>query len=352
MIQQTKILPVSGNYPGYFVSEEGKVFHWDRELKPIGKKGGASRVKLKTPEGQWTRIAIAKLVAFSFIPNPKAYTHIVFKDRDKSNNHHTNIAWVSASQAITFNNHYVDTYEQLLSIAETPKKEPAYIDPGRVPIHGYPNFFISPKGIIYRGNRIIRPSAKKGKSLKARLWIKQAGERKMSWPGLATLVATHFIPNPKNHRYIIFKDRNNHNCTKENIAWVDGETFAWYSGITKNCKGRKKIVVEKDEAIKKCTNIYLREYYKTGDEEWLHYCWQEMEKQVTHSHWPKHRSDLYLYFVDRAKRFSILGSPLGLMLSHLKSLLAKEYKEISPHLPAALLHKTDISLRNNVDCYD
>lgn len=351
-MKKARLLPV-GSYPGYFVSEDGKVYRWDRELKPLVKKGGAARVKLKSESGGWTKVAIAKLVAQSFIPNPKEHTYIIFKDRNKDNNHYSNIAWVSHSQAITCNNYYVESYEELLAIVELPKKEPLFIDPDRVPVEGYPNFFITPTGTIYRGNRIIKPSDKKGHSLKARLWVKKNGERVHSWPGLATLIAQHFIPNPKGHKYIIFKDRNNRNCVRDNIAWVDGETFAWYSGITKQrLGGRKKIVLEREEAIKKCTNIYLKEYYKTGDEEWLKYCWEEMEKKVVHAHWAAHRSDLYLYFFDRAKRFSILGSPLGLLLSHLKSLLAGAYKEFSPHLPTKLLMQTDISLRSNVDNYE
>ena len=175
------------------------------------------------------------------------------------------------------------------------------------------------------------------------------GKRKYSWPGLATLIASHFIPNPKNHQYIIFKDRNNQNCVRENIAWVDGETFAWYSGITKNCKGRGKIVLEREHAIKLCSDVYLKEYYKTLDESWLHHCWQEIEKRVTHFYWNVYRSELYLYFIDRAKRFSITKDPLGLLLGYIKGLKAKLRKEISPDIPYALLVKTDESLRE-INC--
>lgn len=57
-----------------------------------------------------------------------------------------------------------------------------------------------------------------------------------------------------------FKDRDHHNCHKNNIAWVDAQTLAYYSGLFNFHKGRKKIVVDRQEAIRTCTTPTLFPY--------------------------------------------------------------------------------------------
>jgi len=127
------------------------------------------------------------------------------------------------------------------------------------------------------------------------------------------LLAEHFISNPKNHRHIIFKDRNNHNCIVENIAWVDRQTFMYYAGLTKFQTGRKKVVVDRNEAIRICSDVYLKQYYKTLDEYWLVKGWKQVEAKVKVADWEHLKSESYMYFIDRAKRFSILKNPVGLI---------------------------------------
>lgn len=92
-------------------------------------------------------------------------------------------------------------------------------------------------------------------------------------------MATAFIPNPKRHEYIIFKDRNNQNCCKENITWIDGETFIYYCGIYHE-PDTSKIVLEREEAIRICTNQLLRNYYEILDTYWLEQSWQDIEERL------------------------------------------------------------------------
>lgn len=179
---------------------------------------------------------------------------------------------------------------------------------------------------------------KKGKSIKVRIWQ----HNKYLFFGLAKLVAEHFIPNPNHYTKVIFKDRDNHNCHADNIAWVDGETFIYYSGIY---IGGKKKVLTREEAIRQCTNIYLRRYYVTLDESWLHECWHELEKKITLFNWHNYRSECYMYFIDRARCCSLLGDPLGLILLYVKGVRANFYREISADMPVSLVLKTDECLR-------
>lgn len=328
--------PVPG-FAGYTVTENGDVFCSGVLLRRLKNKCRAARVRVKDPAGKSVRIAIAKLLAVTFIPNPRNHSRIIFKDRDKDNCTVSNIQWVSAGEFIRFVNGYTERAD--LFGAPKPRREPDWIDPARVPLNGFPGYYITPAGVCYKGDKIMKPVVKKGKSLKVR--IRQGGCDQSF--GLAKLVAEHFVPKPgKGCRYIVFKDRNCRNCRSDNIAWVDGETFTYYCGIH---IGSKKQVLPREQAIQQCKDMYLRNYYQTLDESWLHECWNALEKKITLSDWKNYRSECYLYFFDRAKRFSILGNPLGLMLQYMKGVRAKLDKEISPYMPLDAVLKTDESLR-------
>jgi hypothetical protein len=216
-----------------------------------------------------------------------------------------------------------------------------------VGVNGYPDYFISPKGIVYKGDKAVRLIRKKGKSIKVKLRLDSWPAKQYKWYGLATLLAEHFIPNPKKCKKIIFKDRNNQNCVMENIAWVDGETFVFYSGLNQAATKRKKIVLDRYEAAKVCTDMYLKKYYETLDEMWLQECWAVVEKEMTDfKNWHNYRSETYLYFMDRAKRFSLVRKPTGLLRIYMKGLKVALYKEISCHLPLGKMVQVDESLRN------
>lgn len=324
-------------YPGYSITADGEVFGGNYLLKASQSPGRAARVKVKDSERKTIRIAIAKLIALAFIPNPNNHSKIIFKDRNKNNCTVDNILWVSTGEFTRFVNGHAES-DNLLGLPRR-RREPDWIDPSRVPLQGYPGYYITAAGVVYKKDRIVKPVVKKDKSLKVR--IRQGGRDKFF--GLAKLVAKHFILNPRNHRYVIFKDRNNHNCHVGNIAWVDAETFTFYCGIH---VGVKKIVLPREEAIRRCTDIYLRNYYKTLDESWLHDCWAEVEGRIKRPDWDACRSECYMYFIDRARRFSLLRDPVGLMLVYMKGVKAKIRKEISPYMPVAAVRQTDESLRN------
>jgi hypothetical protein len=335
-------VPIPG-FPGYYITLCGKVYSKDKLLTPQQCCNKANRIKVKSSSGVLERHTVAWLMATTFIPNLSKLPKVVFIDKIKSNCTVENLRWVSLEDYYC----YYRSFPDILG-APTPKKkaEPVWIDPERVPVEGFEGYFISPKGIVYKGNRIIKPRIKKGKSLKVSLVIPGTVPIARKHLGLAKLIAQHFIPNPQKHPYIIFKDHNNQHCWKENIAWVDGETFIYYCGIYHK-PGTGKIVLEREEAIQLCTNQLLKNYYETLDSYWLERSWENVEERLKGVYkWASFRSDCYIYFMDRVERFSIIKDPVGLLWAYLKGLKAKLRQEISYDIPIKALLKTDECLRN------
>jgi len=49
------------------------------------------------------------------------------------------------------------------------------------------------------------------------------------------LIATKYVPNPENYKYVIFKDKNKRNCAASNLLWSDRKT----EGINPTIQVRK-----------------------------------------------------------------------------------------------------------------
>ena len=75
---------------GYFVSSMGRVRHGERMLKP--QKKGVDYTGLRI-RGKY--IAVHRIVAQAFIPNPEGLPEVNHKDGDKRNNAVENLEWVS-----------------------------------------------------------------------------------------------------------------------------------------------------------------------------------------------------------------------------------------------------------------
>ncbi|MFT3703020.1 MAG: HNH endonuclease [Agriterribacter sp.] len=336
--------PVAG-YEDYYVTKDGTVYFQDRILCKKRSKGKAERVELRDGYANKKLITVARLVATAFISNPQGFEHVIFKDGDKRNINIENLRWLSRDDFYS-RKHRNRSSDELLGVTQVKKTKTVWIDPERIPVQGFVGYYITPSGTVYKGNRLLKPNIRKGKALIIRLKPTEAGSGEYKCLGLATLVAIHFLPNPRSHVHIIFKDRDHHHCHVDNIAWVDSQTFAYYSGLFKFHTGRRKIVLEREKAIELCTDECLKYYYKTLDEEWLETAWIKIEASLTNlSDWSHHRSECYMYFIDRARRFSIIKSSLGLTISHLKTLRIKQKQEISPDIPFGILLQTDESMR-------
>jgi hypothetical protein len=301
----------------------------------------SARVKLRNADGRHIKISIAKLVALSFIPNPCNHPSVIFKDRNKNNFSKDNLQWVSRADFSRFISNSLWNADLLGTPVVKKEKPPVWIDPERVEIQDMPGYYISPSGLVYRGDQLIKPCYRKGRAPIVKFRIKDSPPS-YRYFGLASLIATHFIPNPRQYRYIIFKDRNSQNCVEGNIAWVDAETFTYYCT---GHKGGKKLVLDRENAIRKCADEHLKMYYKTLDEYWLHECWKKVEKTIMVKNWEAYRAECYLYFLDRAKRFSLLNNPTGMLVFHIRGLHQKLRNEISPDIPFAKLLRSDESLR-------
>ncbi len=340
--------PIPG-YKDHWITPDGKVYAGNRCLNILEGKGRrAHRVRIRNSEGKLMSLTVAKLVALTFIPNPENHPKVIFKDHDLLNCTVDNLQWVSRSNWNRFVSGSTENADLLGP--PKPKKEKPYvwIDPERVELPDFPGYYVTQQGVIYHGDKILKAICRRGNAPVVKLRIPGTAAGIYRFCGLATLVAENFIPNPRHYKRIIFKDRNNQNCTATNIAWVDQETYTYYCTAH---KGGKKLVIDREEAIRQCTDQYLKMYYKTLDEYWLHECWNEVEKEIYVYDWEEFRSDCYIYFLDRAKRFSILKKPAGMLAMHIKGLREKLRKEISPDMPFSRLVATDESLRHTRDYY-
>ncbi|WP_052733055.1 HNH endonuclease [Hymenobacter terrenus] len=86
------------NYPNYYITDCGRVFstNINRFLKPSIKTGYRS-VSLSNADGS-KRFCIHRLVAQHFVPNPESRPFVDHVDRDKLNNHASNLRWCTPQQ--------------------------------------------------------------------------------------------------------------------------------------------------------------------------------------------------------------------------------------------------------------
>lgn len=90
-------------FPDYFISEDGKVYSKKRntlkQLTPSRGYKGYLGVMLYINEKRYYK-KIHRLVAETYIKNPNGLPQVNHIDEDKSNNHISNLEWVTCSQNI------------------------------------------------------------------------------------------------------------------------------------------------------------------------------------------------------------------------------------------------------------
>ncbi len=184
---------------------------------------------------------------------------------------------------------------------------------------------------------ILSYNQKRGSKLYAMVYI---GKSRFS---LANLVANHFVNKPDGCNKLIFKDRNSLNIIPSNIAWVDNETFSLYC----NCHSyRSKLNFSREYAIKHSSDDILCDFYKTLNISILNSYWLELRKHFFFRNFKEVENMCYEYFIDRAKRFSILGSPKGLIILYSGWCRRLLKQDVTRHdIPRKILLQTDETLR-------
>lgn len=316
----------------------------------ILKPGRAAKLKIQV-DHKAREFGVATLMATLFLPNPDKLLKVIFIDGNPHNVRLSNIKWISNREYVRRNLHLglsMEVNSAAIKYKYASKhKAPPEVDPSRIPMHDMPGYFITLTGLVYKEDRLLKIGRSKGKSPRVRMQCNANKCGRLN-RALGFLLAEHFIPNPRNHQHIIYKDRNHNNCTVDNIAWVDAETFILY--CIKN-RGGKKLQNTKEEAIIKCTEENLLMYYKTGDESWLHTYWEQLEKRADLPYWDEYRGEMYLYFIDRAQRFTLYQDPFRLLMRHCSFVHMHRWKEQSAYLPVKALLQTDESLRNTKCSY-
>lgn len=95
--------PIKG-FDGYYISSFGRVYsekQKKRFLKPHKTGGGYMMVGLYTNNKAYPKL-VHRLVAETFIPNPKNYPQVNHKDENKTNNSADNLEWCTSK----YNNNY------------------------------------------------------------------------------------------------------------------------------------------------------------------------------------------------------------------------------------------------------
>lgn len=84
----------------YIVYEDGRIYapHIRRFLKPYDNGLGYLAVKLRKCNGKRKQFYVHRLVAMMFIPNTINLPDINHIDGDKSNNHVSNLEWITKSE--------------------------------------------------------------------------------------------------------------------------------------------------------------------------------------------------------------------------------------------------------------
>lgn len=344
--------------PGYYITTTAKIFKGAVEKKIFYKKRFFATICIN---GKKKILSVARLVAKHFVPNPCDHRFIIHKDRNNKNCLPENIEWVDGTKYINWN---LNGKRYITPKKEKPKRpqrvrtirtkiirtfNPPEVDNcALVELNdlGFPGYYLTSNGCVFHFEKQLKLCFKRIKP--PRIRISKNG--KVYFFSLPKTLAEYFIPNPKGYNHIIFKDYDFENYDLSNLVWVPGDVYMEYccgSAWRDGSRGRKKIIHERDFAIKNTRDDDIRAFYTTLDDAWLQICWGKLSKEYKKFHWWMDiQSECYIYFIDRAKRFSIIQKPGAVIWYYARGQRQKLWQEISSNLPFKELLRTDESLRD------
>lgn len=188
-------------FKGYEVSNTGKVVkkRTGNELKQYSINGRPITVNIKSYLRGFIRVEVAKLVAQAFIPNPRGYKYVIYKDDNMYNLNADNLEW---SEYPRFGKYWIPDK----------RKEEWRI------IEKYPNYMVSNNGRIKQiSTGILLYTIDEKTSATVTVTLNSKTHRL----SVRKAMAQAFIPNPDNKPHVIFKDNCRDNLFVENLEWSD-----------------------------------------------------------------------------------------------------------------------------------
>ena len=116
------------NFPNYLIYDDGRVWSRTHEKFKITQLSihGYERVSLYKNIKKQKNCFIHRLVALHYIPNPNNYPTVDHIDRNKLNNHISNLRWASRSMQNENKNAYSNTGEKYIYLKKRKGRSPYY----------------------------------------------------------------------------------------------------------------------------------------------------------------------------------------------------------------------------------
>lgn len=219
-----KQLFINGKPTDYMISQEGKIYSnkTKRELTGTIYNSGYRFVRLTTEDGK-KGYAIHRLVAQSFIPNPKNLPIVNHKDGNKLNNCVNNLEWVTQSEN---RKHAVKTHLSNLAYGKRDKRNiiednvlwKRYLDT---------NYLVSKEGRVYNTKTKILLKATPRQSGYV-VYTLRINNKSVTKQGHILVMQT-WNPTKRNDVIVNHIDGNPSNNALENLEWITKKENALHS---------------------------------------------------------------------------------------------------------------------------
>jgi hypothetical protein len=242
------------NYPNYAISNYGEVFNIKlNKEKKAQYRDGFLIVELFN-KGKSNTLLIHRLVAEYFIPNPNNYFFVIHNDENKTNNHASNLSW------ITNNKNLLD--EEKNTFQQSFKEGGNLYYDYRV-IQDYDNYIISNHGEVF--NTTTNKPIQIHKNNKGYMYVSISKDGKGKIFLIHRLIAIHFIDNTGGKDCVDHIDGNVLNNHPSNLRWASHRENIHNSKLpSTNTSGHKGVSFRKDRNKWTAKIEYNKKVYRLG----------------------------------------------------------------------------------------